>query len=939
MIEEWILSKIEPLKRAPLIILRDPQRMIQPGDFVVDGWAEENGYSVLFCAGNMALREMYEAMRDDADARALVVDRSRVEARIPLFYPDLAAQAGPRRQMELSLRDFLVEQTGDTNWPHLADDRQISRLILENLPDALRAHGQLRQVGGSRFTDSDLYKIVLGAALKINPFRQLSASEMRRLCIEQHQALEELSRVLPAEVMDTLRQAIARAPKPFCWLLERAPDQVVCAFTLAAIMHQHGLEYQVLLSNLDPALHQYCEIDPGFLDQAMGEQLAADPERVVADVKQVEDFLVEAPQRLAFLLRDRMEIDDPRQALKILKQERLSPLVRSMALLSLLADLVENRGIKFQREVLELLDRQAGETALPALSRPSQQWQALESAYRRAFEVYRLAAELVGYARKFQVTPAEKLTFAEFDRLWNGERLNRLDYYTSDLDRTLRVGDILPIPLKAFWPELKERWEQVRAQFSQAIAAIGQVQNLLDHRFQDFYRLYYTGWLQDNDAPLVLTHQFLARMLAAHWDPQSGRKAVVMVFDGLRTDAWEELVRPVFEERFEVIESRPGSALLPTETHLSRKAISAGCLPAEFTERNELRLLQAWLKAHLGLSPPFEVVKDDDTVASGMTVRYVSDLLEYIVFNFTDKNLHNNPQDLAFIYNTTVREIIRQDVRSVLRELPDDALIFITSDHGFLSVPEPDVTIPEAIVVDAHDVKYRVARTTGHLEGKHSEDVVEFDVRALGIPQHSEAVSGAPIQYILFPRPGFTLRRPKGRHAPDRYTHGGLSLAECIVPMVVMGPRRGEEPALSIESVEQAGSVSEGEPLTLEITIVPMQIGLPDVAMTLSFSRDEIPTRREVFRGRRATYSVRWTPQLGEVGDEDRRQGSVVQPVTVILTYRNPVFSKNRVSQVGEMVRLSQTADVRVRLDPTRLRRRVDSKLDLLMGKVPKGLK
>jgi hypothetical protein len=74
---------------------------------------------------------------------------------------------------------------------------------------------------------------------------------------------------------------------------------------------------------------------------------------------------------------------------------------------------------------------------------------------------------------------------------------------------------------------------------------------------------------------------------------------------------------------------------------------------------------------------------------------------------------------------------------------------------------------------------------------------------------------------------------------------------------------------------------------------------------------------------------VDWTPQLGEIDDEDRRQGLVVQPVTVILSYRHE----------NETVRLSRTADVRVKLDPTRLRRRVDSKLDLLMGKVPKGMK
>ena len=63
--------------------------------------------------------------------------------------------------------------------------------------------------------------------------------------------------------------------------------------------------------------------------------------------------------------------------------------------------------------------------------------------------------------------------------------------------------------------------------------------------------------------------------------------------------------------------------------------------------------------------------------------------------------------------------------------------------------------------------------------------------------------------------------------------------------------------------------------------------------------------------------------------DEDRQQVTVIQPVTVILSYREGT----------ETVRLSRTADVRIKVDPTRLRRRVDSKLDLLMGKVPKGLK
>jgi hypothetical protein len=933
MIEQWILDKIEPHKRAPLIILRDPQRVIQPGAHVVDGWAEQNGFAVLFCAGNLALREMYEAIRGEAghadDTRVLLVDRSRLDARIPLFYPDLATEAPAKCQMTLSLRGFLIDKTGDPLWPHLVDSRKISRLIVANLPDTLRAYGQLRAVRTGGFSDTDLYKIVLGAVLKINPFRKLSASEIRRLCVEQHHAIESLSGVLPTDVMDTLNETIARAPKPFCWLLDRDPALIVRAFTLAAIMHQHGLEYQILLSNLDPALHEYREIEPQFLDKAMEEQLAADPDLVLADVKEAEAFLQEDEARLAFLLRDRLQLDDPRRAFDTLKNERLSGLIRGTALVSLLADLIANRRLKFHGQVLELLDGQAEQTDLPALRRPSEQWQALEAAYRRAVEVYGLTDRLAKTAEVLKVTSAEDLSFEEFDRLWNEERLNRLDYYTSDLERTLRVGNILPLPRSAFWPELDARWEGARAKLAGTIDAVGRVQNLIDARFQDFYRLHYTKWIQRSDTPVVFTHQFLPRLLQAHWDPQSGRKAVVMVFDGLRTDAWDEFLRPIFEERFEVIESRPGSALIPTETHLSRKAIGAGCLPEAFCSTNELKLLQAWLKANMDLSPRFETVKDDDTVASGMTVRYVSDQLEYIVFSFTDKNLHGNPQDLAFIYNATVQEIIRQDVRSVLRELPGDALLFVTSDHGFLPVPKPTVTIPDAIVAGGHDVKYRSARTTAHLEGKDAGQVVEFDARVMGFPPTSEAVSGAAIRYVLFPCPGFTLRRQKGHRDPDRYTHGGLSLAECLVPMVVLGPRRAEQPALHIERVEQVGSVSEGEEMELQITVAPMQIALPEMSITLAFSRKEIPTRREVFRGARTIYTTRWQPDLADVTDEDRRQGVVVQPVTVILSYRED----------KETVRLSKTADVRIKLDPTRLRRRVDSKLDLLMGKVPKGLK
>jgi hypothetical protein len=82
------------------------------------------------------------------------------------------------------------------------------------------------------------------------------------------------------------------------------------------------------------------------------------------------------------------------------------------------------------------------------------------------------------------------------------------------------------------------------------------------------YHANYVKWINQADAPTIFTHQFVERVLKSHWDPQSGQKAVILIFDGLRVDAWEELVRPVLEEKYDVLDQLTGSAILPSGTTL-----------------------------------------------------------------------------------------------------------------------------------------------------------------------------------------------------------------------------------------------------------------------------------------------------------------------------------------------------------------------------------
>ena len=928
MLESYILSKLESIKNSSLIILRDPQRMIRPGARAVDGWAQEHGFTVLLCTGNLALREMYERLRNTPDARILLVDRSRNDGQ--LFYPDLEA-ASPKPPLEITLTDFLVEKTGDPSWPHLVADRNFSRLILANIEGVLAAHEQLRQVSPSRFSDSDLYKIILGASLHINPFKKLSTSEVRKICLEQHSTLEELNRVLPDEVKVILQQIIKSAPKPFCYLLDRDPEAIIRAFTLAGILHQHGLDYLLLLANLDPALHEYKNIEPAVLDAALKDQIAFDPDCILADVQKVEEFLKEDPKRLSFLLRDQLHLDEPKFAVEVLKKEQLSNLVRSVALVTLLVDLILELNWQKHLKVLNNLEKQEREAVFPVLRRPTEQWQQLLSAYKRAISLYELTEKLKNQYMDLKVAQTEDLTFTKFDQLWNLERLNRLDFYVSDLERMLRVSDMLPIPHAQCWSEFEKRWNDARAAFKSTSDVVDKVFQVINKQFQDLYHKNYTKWILQNDSPVVFTHQFLSRMLKAHWDPKSGVKAVVMVFDGLRTDAWDEFVRPVLEEQFDVIESRPGSALIPTETELSRKAIAAGALPTEFPikSKRELDLLAAWLKTNMNLSSHFTVLRDDDTIASGMTVRYQSKELDYIVFNFTDDNLHHNSQDLAFIYNTTVREIIRQDVRSVMRELPANAMVFVTSDHGFTPMPSGALDVTDQIVGDPALIKYRSVRAAHNFSGAEATQVVSFDIRALKIPIPNVPHGYDPVQSVLFPRPGINFRRDSYKHSPDRYSHGGLSLAECMVPMVVMGRRRQDQGVLILEDVQQIGSMNENEPLEIAIKVRSSQMLFEGLTLTLSFSTPEITDRKEFFSGIEKVYQVQWKPKLKDITEEERNQGFIDIPVTVILAYSNK----------DQSFRQSKTVDLRIRLDTNRLRRRIDSKLDLLMGKTPKELK
>src|SRR5262249_11397722 len=75
----------------------------------------------------------------------------------------------------------------------------------------------------------------------------------------------------------------------------------------------------------------------------------------------------------------------------------------------------------------------------------------------------------------------------------------------------------------------------------------------VNRRFQELVVAQYPSWLAA-DGEVRLTSQFLRRCVKPHWDPQR-EKAVIFIFDGMRYDVWDEMLRPMLLDRLEVIDT------------------------------------------------------------------------------------------------------------------------------------------------------------------------------------------------------------------------------------------------------------------------------------------------------------------------------------------------------------------------------------------------
>jgi len=966
MLKDWILSKLEAAKSSPSILVTDHLHLLSEKDRSIDDFATRNGYSAISASTNLVFRDIFERTAASTETgKILVIDRTP-KGRLtkpspskapPILYPDFLSEVPEDARIDLDLRQFLREQTKDSNWPNETNEPRYAKLIVRNLEGILRAHENLRNADGNRFTDYDFKTIVAFAALGIpeKAFRNLDFSDLWKISLLKHEELVELNSLVP-EVTRPILEQFSKSEPPFCWFRDHDAETVIRAFYLSAILAQHVPSWKLLLANIDPSLKPFSEIDVEVLKKAAPKLVELDAEQADRDLAALEDSIDNASLKL--LLVDQMKITTPDGFANAIENECYSTLIRSLALLLALEDLLSSKPSPDKHERIREILFSAEKSNKYVDSRESVIWFNLLEAYRLAWEIVQLRTALFESLKSIRVSKSDALSFDFFWKLWNEKKINRLEYYLSSLDRLVFTGEILPRSRDRLPNEFVASFDRIRQRIQEVSNKSNELLDEINRSFQEMVRKQYPTWIS-KDGEVLLTSQFLRRCLKPNWDPET--KAVVFIFDGMRYDIWDELFRPMLADRMELITEYHGLSLLPTETHITRKAISSGAYPDEFdTGRSEDRLLKDGLAREFRYSGDVEIINPEGS-GVGETVRYRAGNLDFYIFELCDKELHGvktrtlpdgrmvSQRPLSLIYQQRLKDVLEHEVMAIVRNLRQDTMVFITADHGFTRVGSQAIWFDETDLNDEYDCNYlncrlKVSPTFSRIPERVKDNIISFTPGHLRMPKSEDVLdrktgikTKKTYESIAFPRTGYYFSRKAG-HTPDAFTHGGISIQEMIVPMVVLRVKSPDAGVLKVGEIKAPLEAVEGEEIEFSLLLSRTDKGRAssqdlrvDIEASYDYNHEPIPLPQKVkYLSSPAEDEVKYrlTPELETLPPEDRLKGVITLTLTVTMRYNENSREKRK----------SRTHSTTIKLNSERIIRRVGN-LGSILGLTPKGMR
>jgi len=312
------------------------------------------------------------------------------------------------------------------------------------------------------------------------------------------------------------------------------------------------------------------------------------------------------------------------------------------------------------------------------------------------------------------------------------------------------------------------------------------LQTKMDDGFTSWLLKRYAGLVNLPSVPPVMLHH-LPRFLAREVDDCPNCKVALIVVDGLALDQWL-VVRDALASKKQgyIFREQAVFSWVPSLTSISRQAAFAGKAPIFFpnsvqtTDKEAALWSQFW--ADQGFSPN-EVVYikglgDGSLESVSESLSHPQARIAGLVVDKVDKIMHGMQMGTAGMHNQVGQWAKQQYLRTLIDLLLDKGYqVYLTSDHGNIEAKgcgRPS----EGVMADLRGERVRV-----YSDGTLCRKMKELFPNAL-----EWGPVGLPEDYFALLAPA---RQAFVQEKQSTVCHGGISLEELIVPLVMI--ERGSE--------------------------------------------------------------------------------------------------------------------------------------------------
>lgn len=362
------------------------------------------------------------------------------------------------------------------------------------------------------------------------------------------------------------------------------------------------------------------------------------------------------------------------------------------------------------------------------------------------------------------------------------------------------------------WKELYRRlvyWELELAETQSPMDDMLRMQKEeANHSFARFISRNYEHWVNHPDDRPTMSPDVMKRCVFPRLS--KGHKVFMLVLDNFRYDQWRVLSQEL-QDDFDIDEDLYFS-ILPTATQYARNAIFAGLMPLQIRQMypelwveeeedegknlNEEMLIRRQLE-RFRRREAFTYHKVNDSVAADKLLSQFNALSQspfnVLVINFIDILSHARTESrmvrelagnesayrsitLSWFRHTPIKELF-----SRLASLDYD--IIITTDHGSIRVDQPTKVVGDRNVNT--NLRYKLGRNLSY----NAKEVIELrqpKLWQLPAPNLSTAyVFATGARFFAYPN----NYNYYVQYYRDTFQHGGVSMEEMMVPLVVLKPK------------------------------------------------------------------------------------------------------------------------------------------------------